>query len=98
MFSRRYPSLLFVPHLVLFSLPTAAAAATEQASSPGPTLASLAVTAGSGARSMFPTFAADTLHYGIRCDETEKLSISATPNPETATVQVSGGGGGGGGY
>ena len=44
---------------------------------------------------MFPTFAAHTLHYGIRCDETEKLSISATPNPETATVQVSGGGGGG---
>ena len=43
---------------------------------------------------MFPPFAADTLHYGIRCDETEVLSISATPHPETATVQVSGGGGG----
>lgn len=42
---------------------------------------------------MFPPFAADTLHYGIRCDETEVLSISATPHPETATVQVSGGGG-----
>ena len=44
---------------------------------------------------MFPTFAADTLHYGIRCDETEKLSISATPNPETAPARVLGGGGGG---